>query len=71
MTDEQIMALPKKAANRAEVDACYYLGAFGREVERMQGDIEKRVRMIPGGVARPAHDRQQDGEPAARDAGHV
>lgn len=49
MTDEQIMALPKKAANRAEVDACYYLGAFGREVERMQGDIEKRVRMIPGG----------------------
>lgn len=49
MTDAEIMALPKKKANRAEVDAMYYIGAYGRKMGELQKDIEKRLRMIPGG----------------------
>ncbi|MBQ7885514.1 MAG: hypothetical protein IJ313_01320 [Clostridia bacterium] len=49
MTDEQILALPKKAANRAEVDAMYYLGAFAKQLQQIAGDIEKRCHMVPGG----------------------
>lgn len=38
-----------RVANRAEVDAYYYLDAFSRELARIEGDVNKRVHMIPGG----------------------
>ena len=49
MTDAEIMALPKRKANRAEVDDMYYIGAYARKMGELQKDIEKRVRLIPGG----------------------
>lgn len=49
MTDAEIMSLPKKTANRAEVDACYYLGAFAKSLKENEGAINKRLHMIPGG----------------------
>ena len=49
MTDEEILALPKKAANRAEVDAYYYMDAFYDAIGRIKGDMEKRLKMLPGG----------------------
>lgn len=49
MTKEQARAPPKKAANRAEVDACYMLDAFRKKLYRIAPDITKRLHMVPGG----------------------
>lgn len=50
MTDEEILALPKKAANRAEVDAYYYLDAFSKSLaQQVEPAMEKRMHMVPGG----------------------
>jgi hypothetical protein len=49
MTDAEIMSLPKKTANRAEVDAYYYLAAAQRTLARAERDMEKRIRMLPNG----------------------
>lgn len=48
LTKEQILALPKKKANRAEVDAYYYLDAFHTELAQIKADTEKRCRLVPG-----------------------
>lgn len=71
MTDEEILALPKKTANRAEVDAYYYMDAFYDAMGRIKGDMEKRLKMLPGGVARYEPGIQQDGQAAARAERHV
>lgn len=49
MTKEQARTLQKKAANRAEVDAYYMLDAFRVKLYRIAPDIEKRLRLVPGG----------------------
>lgn len=49
MTDAEILALPKKPANRAEVDAYYYFDAAYDVFGTVEKDMEKRIRMIPGG----------------------
>ena len=49
MTDAEILAMPKKVANRAEVDAYYYFDAAYDVMGTIEKDMEKRIRMIPGG----------------------
>lgn len=49
MTKEEARALPKKAANRAEVDAYYMLDAFRQKLHKIAPDIEKRAHLVPGG----------------------
>ena len=71
MTGEQIMALPKKKANRAEVDAMYYMAAYAKKMGDIQGDIEKRARLIPGGVARAEVDHQQGQQPGKGHDGYL
>lgn len=49
MTDEEILALPRKPANRAEVDAYYYADAFCTQLkDHIMPAMEKRSRMVPG-----------------------
>lgn len=48
MTDEEILALPKKAANRREVDGYYYMDAYCDKLSEIEQDMEKRCKLVPG-----------------------
>ena len=49
MTDEEILALPRKPANRAEVDAYYYADAFCTQLaDHIMPAMETRSKMVPG-----------------------
>ena len=48
MTDEELRALPKKQANRGEVDCYYYLDAFHDKMKQVKKDMEKRAKLVPG-----------------------
>lgn len=49
LTKEQRAALPKKPANRAEMDSFNYLSACLTDMLEAQKTLEKRARMVPGG----------------------
>lgn len=49
LTHEQRMALPKKRANRKEIDAFYMLAAATSAVMTVEEDLEARAKLVPGG----------------------
>lgn len=49
MTPEERKNLPKKRAYRNEIDAYYRLYAAMSTVVEAEENLEKRVRLIPGG----------------------
>ena len=46
---EDRKALPKKRANRAEIDAFYYLAAARSGVMTAEENLKTRAKMVPGG----------------------
>ena len=58
LTDEQKLALPKKRANRREIDTFYgmaaclsfMLDAAGDKQREIHGNLEERARLVPGGL---------------------
>lgn len=51
LTPEQRRALPKKHANRKEIDAFYMLAAATSAVLTVETDLEARAKLIRGGGA--------------------
>lgn len=49
LTPEQRRALPKKRANRKEIDAFYILAAATSAVMTVEEDLNARAQLIPGG----------------------
>ena len=49
LTDEQRHALPKKRANRREIDAFYLMAASLSAFLTCEEDLKARAKMIPGG----------------------
>lgn len=48
LSEEARRAIPKKKANRGEVDAYYYLDAFHGKMQMVKENMEKRSKLVPG-----------------------